>query len=121
VTDRSALSTLVNITLPEVHVVVTNDIGGTELPLAALCIEDVNVSSLAWHFQNRTVHVACMCPANGHAARAVAALVRSCAPAVAAVPVITLSCLTPPTFGWCAQRCDCRRSFSTPSCLPGSP
>jgi hypothetical protein len=58
ITDPSALSNVMTITLPEVNVVITNDIGGTELPLAAVRIEDVHVSSLAWHYQNRQVMVA---------------------------------------------------------------
>lgn len=58
ISDPSALSNVMTIALPEVNVVITNDIGGTELPLAAIRIEDVHLSSLAWHYQNRQVMVA---------------------------------------------------------------
>ncbi len=60
ITDRSALSYVMSVAFPEIDVVVTNDIGGTELPLAAVRVEDVHASTISWHFQNRSVLVAGM-------------------------------------------------------------
>ena len=56
--DRADVSGVTSLAFPEIDVVVTNDIGGTELPLMALRVEDIHVSSLSWHFQKRQVNIA---------------------------------------------------------------
>jgi hypothetical protein len=58
VADSKALSMLMSAAFSSIDVVVTNDVGGIELPLAALRMEHVHASTISWHNPQRMIAVA---------------------------------------------------------------